>query len=155
MWTKEQPMAPSLTRIRDLELLMSSWQEHFLEKLVAAVHATSDDRLATATLHLRKSEPFIHLQTAFGGGNPGPSFLQSHEELATLFHPPTASVHAERLQTTAFTELEPPAKFRSGEEPGAVTLGRVRFRNDERLVGIAAPGSDESAQLHGLRATPN
>jgi hypothetical protein len=66
----------------------------------------------------------------------GPSFLLSHEELATLFHPPTASVQAERLQTTAFTELEPPAKFYSGEELGAITLGRVRFRNDERLVGI-------------------
>jgi hypothetical protein len=64
------------------------------------------------------------------------TFLLSHEELATLFHPPTASVQAERLQTTTFTELEPPAKFYSGEEPGAVTLGRVRFRNDARLVGI-------------------
>lgn len=76
--------------------------------------------------------------------NPGPSFLLSHEELATLFHPPTASVQAERLQTTQFTELEPPAKFRSGGEPGAVTLGRVQFRNDERLVGI----DQESRRRH-------
>jgi hypothetical protein len=76
--------------------------------------------------------------------NSGPTFLLSHEELATLFHPPTASVQAERLQTTAFTELEPPANFSSGNEPGAVALGRIRFRNDERLVGI----DQESRRRH-------
>lgn len=48
------------------------------------------------------------------------------------------------IQTTAFTELEPPAKFDSGDEPGSVTLGRVRFRNDERLVGI----DQESRRRH-------
>jgi hypothetical protein len=31
-----------------------TWQEHFLEKLVAAAHASGDDRLATAGLHRRK-----------------------------------------------------------------------------------------------------
>jgi hypothetical protein len=78
------------------------------------------------------------------GYDSGPSFLLSHEELATLFHPPTASVQAERLQTTAFTELEPPAKFRAGNEPGVVTLGRVRFRNDDRMVSI----DQESRRRH-------
>ena len=34
--------------------VMSSWQEHFLEKLVAAAHAAGDERLATAALHRRK-----------------------------------------------------------------------------------------------------
>ena len=53
-------------------------------------------------------------------------------------------MQAARLQTTAFTELEPPAKFRIGDEPGVVALGRVRFRNDTRLVGI----DQESRRRH-------
>jgi len=41
----------------------SSWQEHFLEKLVAAAHATGDGRLATAALHRRKrTASFQHAQ---------------------------------------------------------------------------------------------
>lgn len=62
-----------------------------------------------------------------------PSLL-SHEELATLFHPPTATVAAERMKTSEFTELEAPAFFHSEEEEGSVALGRVRFRDDERRV---------------------
>ena len=62
--------------------------------------------------------------------------LLSHEELATLFHPPTLSVQAERMQMTEFTELEPPARFDKGNSPHSVPLGRVRFRGDTRLVGI-------------------
>ena len=39
------------------------WQEHFLEKLVAAAHATGDERLATAALHRRKkTASFQHAQ---------------------------------------------------------------------------------------------
>jgi hypothetical protein len=42
---------------------MSSWQEHFLEKLVAAAHAAGDKRLATAALHRRKkTASFQHAQ---------------------------------------------------------------------------------------------
>jgi hypothetical protein len=66
----------------------------------------------------------------------GNSFLLSHEELATLFHPPTATVAAERMQMQEFTELEAPAFVYAGKEDGAVPLGRVRFRDDQRLVGI-------------------
>jgi hypothetical protein len=79
----------------------------------------------------------------------GRSFLLSHEELATLFHPPTASVQAEKMQTTDFTELEPPAKFCSGAEPGAVTLGRIRFRGDERLVGMDQDGRRRHVYIVG------
>src|SRR5207245_583112 len=62
--------------------------------------------------------------------------LLSHEEIATLFHPPTASVAAERMQTMEFTELEPPPLFQSGTEQGSVTLGRVLFRGDDRTIGM-------------------
>jgi hypothetical protein len=42
---------------------MSSWQEHFLEKLVAAAHAAGDQRLFTAALHRRKkTASFQHSQ---------------------------------------------------------------------------------------------
>jgi len=42
---------------------MASWQELFLEKLVAAAHAAGDDRLATAALHRRKkTASFQHAQ---------------------------------------------------------------------------------------------
>lgn len=40
-----------------------TWQEHFLEKLVAAAHAARDERLATARLHRRKkTASFQHAQ---------------------------------------------------------------------------------------------
>ena len=66
-------------------------------------------------------------------------FILSHEELATLWHPPTATALAEQMPTTAFTELEAPQgeRFHSGEEEGAITLGRIRFRDDRRLIGLA------------------
>ncbi len=67
----------------------------------------------------------------------GRGFLLSHEELATLWHPPTATVLAEKMQTTEFGELEAPGKFYSGEEDGAVIVGRIRFREDRRIIGIA------------------
>ena len=63
-------------------------------------------------------------------------FLLSHEEVATLFHPPTLSVQAEQMEMSEFTELEPPAAFEIGETTDVVTLGRVRFRDDTRLVSI-------------------
>ncbi len=68
----------------------------------------------------------------------GRGFLMSHEELATLWHPPTSTVLAEAMQTTDFSELEAPrGNIYAGEEEGAVTLGRTRFRSDERLIGLS------------------
>lgn len=67
----------------------------------------------------------------------GRGFLLSHEELATLWHPPTATVLAEQMQTTEFTELEAPGRFYSGEEEGAVIVGRIQFRDDRRVIGIS------------------
>jgi type IV secretory pathway TraG/TraD family ATPase VirD4 len=54
-----------------------------------------------------------------------------------LFHPPTAGVQAERLAATSFREMEPPVTIHaSGEGEGETTVGRVLYRDDERLVGI-------------------
>jgi hypothetical protein len=67
----------------------------------------------------------------------GKQFLLSHEELATLWHPPTATAAAEKMQTSDFTELEAPAIFHSEREEGNVILGRVRFRDDQRIIPLA------------------
>lgn len=125
-----------------IQFIVSAPKDHHAEALdrlrvmAGAFGAFSQSRLAT--FHAGSVREKGDLRSS------GPSFLLSHEELATLFHPPTASVQAERLQTTAFTELEPPANFRSGEDPRSVALGRVQFRNDERLVGI----DQESRRRH-------
>jgi Endonuclease NucS len=53
-------------------LMALAWQEHFFEKLVAAAHAVSDERLATATLHRRKKTASFqhpqlrHVECSFG-----------------------------------------------------------------------------------------
>lgn len=63
-----------------------------------------------------------------------PSFLMSHEELATLWHPLTSTAAVERMESNTFAELEAPSEFHSEKEEGSVVLGRVRFRDDQRLV---------------------
>jgi hypothetical protein len=99
-----------------------------LLQMAGAFGAFTQSRLATFRLgRVRRGSP----PRMSGRGS-----LMSHEELATLFHPPTATVAAEQMQTNDFAELEPPAKFYSGAEPGAVTIGRVLFREDNRLIGI-------------------
>ncbi len=67
----------------------------------------------------------------------GRAFLLSHEELSTLFHPPTATVAAERMQLSEFTELEAPAALPAVTEEGSVQLGRVQYRDDNRIFGLA------------------
>lgn len=71
-------------------------------------------------------------------GSNGDGSLLSHEEIATLFHPPTETAAAEKMRSMEFRELEPPAKFLDGSEQGAVTLGRALFRGDDRLIGMDA-----------------
>jgi hypothetical protein len=90
--------------------------------------------LTRSQLALFRASP---LRAKGDGNHPAASFLCSHEELASLWYPPTATIGAERMQVSPFTEREPPADFYSGEEPGAVTVGRVRFRQDHRLIGLA------------------
>ena len=99
-----------------------------LRSMTAAFGAFTKSRLAS-----------FHAGTIRQGGKRrrGPSFLLSHEELATLWHSPTATAAAEKMQTTSFTELEGPALIHSEKEEGTVTLGRVRFRDDRRSVNIA------------------
>jgi hypothetical protein len=92
-----------------------------LQAVAAAFGAFTRSRLATFAPVVRT------------GGHPEP-FLLSNEELATLWHPPTAGVGAERLAVTRYTEREPPAVLPSTLEPGDTPLGRTLFRADDRAV---------------------
>jgi hypothetical protein len=105
--------------------------------MAGAFGAFTQSRLAT--FHLGRIRRGTRMRSD------GEGMLLSHEEIATLFHPPTSTVSAERMQTLEFRELEPPPAFRLGSERGAVTLGRVLFRSDERLIGI-----DEDARRRHL-----
>lgn len=102
--------------------------ESRIRQMAGAFGAFTKSRLATFHLgQIRRGNP---------PASSGQGFLLSHEELATLWHPPTATVAAERMQMNEFTELEPQHVLYSGAEEGSVMLGRVRFRTDERSVGI-------------------
>ena len=98
-----------------------------LRRMTGALGTFTRSRLATFTTptphrEIRKDSRRTH-------------FLLSHEELATLWHPPTAATKAERLKVSEFTELEAPPRL-PAEDEGAVILGRVCFRDDQRLVGL-------------------
>ncbi len=98
-------------------------------QMAGAFGAFTKSRLATFQIKdIRRGERFR---------SHGRGFLMSHEELATLWNPPTATVLAKQMQTTEFAELEAPGKFYSGGEDGAVIVGRIRFREDRRIIGIA------------------
>jgi hypothetical protein len=64
------------------------------------------------------------------------SFFLSHCELATLFHPATATAQTDQMARLPFTELPAPVNLASGEGECAVVLGSVRHRLDERTFGI-------------------
>ena len=62
----------------------------------------------------------------------GPRFLLSHEEVATLWHPPTATVGIAHLQATEFRELEAPSMFNARERDvtaHGVLLGQAKHRD--------------------------
>lgn len=100
-----------------------------IRQMAGAFGAFTKSRLATFEIkQIQQGEP---------SPLSGCGFLLSHEELATLWHPPTATVLAEKMQTTEFVELESPSKFYSGAEAGAVLVGRIRFRDDSRSIGLA------------------
>ena len=101
-----------------------------LRQMAGALGAFTQSRLAT--FHLGRVRRGVAHAPARDGR------LMSHEEIATLYHPPTSTVAAEGMQSTEFSELEPPSQFRSGEEPDAVTIGRVLFRSNAGLIGIDA-----------------
>ena len=100
-----------------------------LTAMAGAFGAFTRSRLAT----FRASKPRRSLRSP----RSQPRFLLSHEELATLWHPPTSTIGAEKMRTSDFRELEAPVSLGTGEEEGSVVLGKVRFREDQRAVGLS------------------
>ncbi len=69
--------------------------------------------------------------------NTSVAFL-SAEELATLWHPPTAEVHTSRRDRVESRELEPPARLASaGPDRSVAVLGRLKFRSRNDIVGLS------------------
>jgi len=99
-----------------------------LRTMRGAFGAFTKSRLATFQMSpIRRGRP-----------RPGSRFFLSHEELATLFHPATQTVHSERMAVTPFAELEAPANLASVEGSRAVVLGAVQHKDDRRPFAIAA-----------------
>ncbi|MBW3598155.1 MAG: type IV secretion system DNA-binding domain-containing protein [Planctomycetes bacterium] len=72
-------------------------------------------------------------------GTPPPARLRgllSHEELATLFHPPTATVQGPRFQTAPNLELEAPREAFAAEQP--LVLGLAKAAGGWRTFGLDA-----------------
>ncbi|MFO0905817.1 MAG: type IV secretion system DNA-binding domain-containing protein [Pirellulales bacterium] len=94
-----------------------------LQAAIGALGAFTRSRLATFTV-----------QRAPSGTRK--SFLLSHEELATLWHPPTVGVDASRMHSANFVEREAPARLPSGKDEGEVVLGQTFYRDDVRTFGL-------------------
>lgn len=66
-----------------------------------------------------------------------PTFLLSTEEIATLFHPPTLTVHAPTLSTVDCREFEPPVTLPTPERHADLTLlGLTSYRGHRQPFGI-------------------
>lgn len=99
-----------------------------LRSMIGALGAFTRSRLATFRSQPMRRNPQSRRR---------PKFLLSHEELATLWHPPTSTALAERMKTTDFRELEAPSLLRRQQEDGTIAIGRVRFRDDRRLATLS------------------
>lgn len=68
---------------------------------------------------------------------PSPTFLLATDELATLWHPPTATVRAPTMSTVESREMEPPTGLPWAETGGDLAiLGTTNFRGKRRRFGI-------------------
>jgi hypothetical protein len=102
-----------------------------LDELVGAIGQFSSPRLASfEPARLRRHVP---------GRAPRrlPLFLLSTEELATLWHPPTAGVHTESMARVDSREMEPPAGLpRPSRDKDVTVLGQIVYRGRRELFGI-------------------
>ena len=100
-----------------------------LRRMAGAFGQFTVPRMARFHLaRIRRSQPLRYR---------GRAFLLSCEELATLWHPATATVRAPAMQFTESRELEPPVDLPSAaHETDVAALGRVRFRSRRDTFGI-------------------
>lgn len=105
-----------------------------IREIAGAFGQFSSMRLASFQLSQIRRGPI-------GGGRPLKSrpFLLSTEELATLWHPPTATVRAEKMTTVESREFEPPVILPTkADHSDLAILGVTAFRRDRRQFGILA-----------------
>jgi len=116
-----------------------------LRQMAGAFGALTEPRLAS--FHMGK------IRRGDSQRRRGSTQLLSHDEIATLFHPPTASVAAEGMQAAEFRELEPPSNFHADGEEGSVTLGKILFRSDQRLIALDSDAQKRHIYCVGATGT--
>jgi len=80
-----------------------------------------------------ENQPAARFRRAF---LPLRTFLLSTPELATLWHPVTETVRTDRLESSPFRLLEPPAVLPSKREEGTAVLGRVAYHGRREVFAI-------------------
>lgn len=106
--------------------------DYRLRSIAGAFGSFTVSRLATFRMNR------VHRSRRVGAD--GSWFLLSHEELATLWHPPTATVGITHLHATEFRELEaPPMINATGRDVAAdgVLLGHAKHRSTHVPVWIS------------------
>ncbi len=63
-------------------------------------------------------------------------FALSQEELATMYHLPTLTVHTPAIQWVESKRIEPPVDLPSEDEKNITLLGRTNFRGTNNLYGL-------------------
>lgn len=104
---------------------------HKLEELAGAVGQFSWPRLATFEVRPAREHPPNRT------GERLPPFLLSTEEVASLWHPPTAGVRTATMDRVESRSLEPPTDLpRIAEHPQLAILGTTVFRSQRDAFGI-------------------
>jgi hypothetical protein len=150
---RQSPSSHSHDREDDLQAAADKLSRHLFEVRLRVVVSASRHKARLARLQLRQ------MMGAFGqftvpqranfhpsrvrarrklssvGGQDG--FLLSAEELATLWHPATATVKAPAIAVNQSREFEPPVTLPlPTRDSDLATLGRVEFRNRSEIFGI-------------------
>ncbi len=128
-----QPLfAVQIHLVASAPLLAVSRAQHKLTELAGAFAQFSVDDVSAFRLgRVRTVRPWRRRATSL-------AFLTA-EELATLWHPPTAEVHTSRREHVESRELEPPARLAStGPDRSLAVLGRLKFRSRHDIVGLSS-----------------
>ena len=112
-----------------------------LEELTAVISATAIPRLAT--FHATPIRRDDHRQRR------PTTMLLSADEIASLWHPATASVAAAGLRASEVRKPEPPDDLPDPREPGVVQIGKMLFRDRGREVWHPKFGCSASRVPHG------
>jgi hypothetical protein len=146
--------SPSRTHDREEDLVAASDKlgRHLFEAHIRLTVAASQDQRKRASAAMRHlAGAFAQFTTprtsafsasrvsveASGRQFSGRGSLLSCEEVATLWHPATATVRTPAMHVTGSRELEPPVDLPTpGNTPDIAIIGRVKFRSRRDVFGI-------------------